>query len=77
MRKKFIAGNWKMYTTAASARELAVGSGPRPRRRDARDGRRLSAVPLSAAGGRGAARQQCRAGAQNVYPEKEGASPAK
>lgn len=23
MRKKFIAGNWKMYTTAASARELA------------------------------------------------------
>ena len=23
MRKKFIAGNWKMYTTAASARALA------------------------------------------------------
>jgi triosephosphate isomerase len=25
MRKKFIAGNWKMYTTAASARSLAEG----------------------------------------------------
>jgi triosephosphate isomerase len=24
MRKKFIAGNWKMYTTAASARDLAA-----------------------------------------------------
>ena len=25
MRKKFIAGNWKMYTTAATARTLAEG----------------------------------------------------
>jgi triosephosphate isomerase len=25
MRKKFIAGNWKMYTTAAAARSLAAG----------------------------------------------------
>ena len=25
MRKKFIAGNWKMYTTAAAAKALAEG----------------------------------------------------
>src|SRR3954469_2328601 len=25
MRKKFIAGNWKMYTTAATAKSLAEG----------------------------------------------------
>ena len=25
MRKKFIAGNWKMYTTAAGAKSLAEG----------------------------------------------------
>ena len=25
MRPKFVAGNWKMYTSAASAKELAAG----------------------------------------------------
>ena len=27
MRKKFVAGNWKMFTTAATARELAAAVG--------------------------------------------------
>ena len=73
MRKKFIAGNWKMYTTAATARELAAavvrGVGqetrvtvavcpPFPYLCRSREALRGSAVAL---------------GAQNVYPEKEGA----
>ena len=49
MRPKFIAGNWKMYTTAATARKLADAVVAGPRRRDARAGRRLSAVPVSRA----------------------------
>jgi triosephosphate isomerase len=73
MRKKFIAGNWKMYTTAATARELAsaVARGvggetrvtvavcpPFPYLIPVAEALRGSAVAL---------------GAQNVYPEKEGA----
>ncbi|HKI33874.1 MAG TPA: triose-phosphate isomerase [Gemmataceae bacterium] len=73
MRKKFIAGNWKMYTTAATARELAsavargVGAEARvsvavcppfPYLIPVAEALRGSSVAL---------------GAQNVYPEKEGA----
>jgi len=73
MRRKFIAGNWKMYTTAATARELAsavaggVGVAPRvtvavcppfPYLIPVADALWGTAVSL---------------GAQNVYPEKEGA----
>jgi triosephosphate isomerase len=73
MRKKFVAGNWKMYTTAASARQLAaaVVSGlgaekrvvvavcpPFPYLAVVAEALRGSAVEL---------------GAQNLYPEKEGA----
>ncbi len=73
MRKKFIAGNWKMYTTAAAARELAsaVARGvggetrvtvavcpPFPYLLPVAEALRGSAVAL---------------GAQDVYPEKEGA----
>jgi triosephosphate isomerase len=73
MRKKFLAGNWKMYTTAATARELAsavargVGNEARvivavcppfPYLIPVAEVLRGSSVAL---------------GAQNVYPEKEGA----
>ncbi len=73
MRKKFVAGNWKMFTTSATARQLAAavvrGLGeeqsvavavcpPFPY---------LSAVAEVLQGSRVAL------GAQNCYPEKEGA----
>ena len=73
MRKKFIAGNWKMFTTAATARQLAAavvgGLGgddrvtvavcpPFPYLLPVAETLRGSPVGL---------------GAQNLYPEKEGA----
>jgi triosephosphate isomerase len=73
MRRKFVAGNWKMFTTAATARQLAgaVVNGlgtenrltvalcpPFPYLLQVADVIRGSAVFL---------------GAQNMYPEKEGA----
>ncbi|HEV3116110.1 MAG TPA: triose-phosphate isomerase [Gemmataceae bacterium] len=73
MRKKFVAGNWKMFTTASSATALAravaqgVGSEDRvsvavcppfPYLERVRDALRGSNVAL---------------GAQNLYPEREGA----
>jgi triosephosphate isomerase len=73
MRKKFIAGNWKMFTTAHTARELATavvqGLGaedrvqvavcpPFPYLLTVAEALRGSSVVL---------------GAQNLYPEKEGA----
>jgi triosephosphate isomerase (TIM) len=73
MRKKFVAGNWKMFTTAGSAEQLAaavvrgLGSDDRvavavcppfPYLRGVADVLRGSRVGL---------------GAQNLYPEKEGA----
>src|SRR5438552_13334611 len=73
MRTKFIAGKWKMYTTASAARELAravvncVGSA---------GGVRVAVCPpfpyLSVVGEalRGSA---VALGAQNLYPAKEGA----
>lgn len=73
MRKPFVAGNWKMYTTAATAAQLAsaiaAGVGkedrvtvavcpPFPYLRVVAESLRGSNVAL---------------GAQNLYPEKEGA----
>jgi triosephosphate isomerase len=73
MRKKFIAGNWKMYSTSATAQELAkaVAQGvgqedrvlvavcpPFPYLREVSSIIRGSSVRL---------------GGQNLYPEKEGA----
>jgi triosephosphate isomerase len=73
MRKKFVAGNWKMFTTAATARALAAavvqGLG-------AEDRVTVAVCPpfpyLSLVGDvlRGS---PVALGAQNVYPEKEGA----
>src|SRR5262249_9902182 len=73
MRTPFIAGNWKMFTTAAVARQLATAivaglagdrrvqvavCPPFPYLRDVAEVLRGSHVAL---------------GAQNLYPEKEGA----
>jgi triosephosphate isomerase (TIM) len=73
MRKKFIAGNWKMYTTAASARELATavarGVGAETRVTVAICPPFPYLIPVAEAL-RGS---NVALGAQNVYPEKEGA----
>jgi triosephosphate isomerase len=73
MRTKFIAGNWKMFTTAASAEQLAsavvkgLGSEPRftvavcpPFTYLERVAKIVRGTPVGL-------------GAQNLYPEKEGA----
>jgi triosephosphate isomerase (TIM) len=73
MRKKFVAGNWKMFTTARTARDLAaavvqkVGS----------DNRVTVAVcppfPYLATVAEVLRGSPVGLGGQNVYPEKEGA----
>jgi triosephosphate isomerase len=73
MRTKFIAGNWKMFTTQASARQLAaavaggVGNDERVRVAVCPPFPYLLPVAEVLRGSRVAL------GAQNVYPEKEGA----
>src|SRR5947209_20086684 len=72
MRQRFVAGNWKMFTTAATARELAAagaqGVGTSPVR--------VAVCPpfpylgIVAEVLRGST---VVLGAQNCYPEKEGA----
>ncbi len=73
MRKKFVAGNWKMFTTAATARQLATAV-----RHGLGDERRVTVavcppapyLTLVAEALKGSA---VALGAQNCYHEKEGA----
>src|SRR5271165_6172698 len=73
MRKKFIAGNWKMYTNRAVAEALAtavvkgLGSEKRVSVAVCPPFPLLSVVGLAIKGSAVAL------GAQNLYPEKEGA----
>jgi triosephosphate isomerase len=73
MRQKFVAGNWKMYTTAAQALQLAkavvkgLANEDRVRVAVCPPFPYLSHVAAVLRGSRVAL------GAQNVYPEKEGA----
>jgi triosephosphate isomerase (TIM) len=73
MRKKFIAGNWKMFTTSAAAEQLAIevvnGLGKETRIT-------IAICPPFTYLERVAAilrGSQVELGAQNLYPEKEGA----
>ncbi|HZT79401.1 MAG TPA: triose-phosphate isomerase [Gemmataceae bacterium] len=72
MRKPFVAGNWKMYTTAAKARELAAAVA-----QGVPDDRVTVAVcppfPYLAAVADVLRGSRVALGAQNLYPEKEGA----
>ena len=74
MRQKFVAGNWKMYTTAATAQGAGGGRGPGTRRREracaSPSVRRSRTCAVVAEVLRGSAVEL---GAQNCYPEKEGA----
>jgi triosephosphate isomerase len=71
MRRKFIAGNWKMYTTRETARQLAAAVA-----RGVTDDRVTVAVcppfPYLTAVADALAGSRVGLGAQNVYPEKEG-----
>jgi triosephosphate isomerase len=73
MRTKFIAGNWKMFTTATSARQLAAavaqGVGKQPKVRVAV----CPPFPYLAAVAEVLSGSSVSLGAQNCYPEKEGA----
>ena len=73
MHKKFIIGNWKMYTTTAAARRLAKAIVDGMRIED-----RVSVVvcppfPYLALVGEILKGSRVALGAQNLYPEKEGA----
>ncbi|MFL5242723.1 MAG: triose-phosphate isomerase [Gemmataceae bacterium] len=73
MRKKFVAGNWKMYTNAASAKQLAtavlrgLGTEDRVTVAVCPPFPYLKVVAEALSGSR------VQLGAQNLYPEKEGA----
>ena len=73
MRTKFIAGNWKMYTNLATARQLAAavaqGVGTDQRVRVAV----CPPFPYLFAVGEALRGSAVLLGAQNAYPEKEGA----
>jgi triosephosphate isomerase len=73
MRTKFIAGNWKMYTHAATARELAkavvAGVGPAPKVRVAL----FPPFPYLATVAEAVRGTPVELGAQNCFSENEGA----
>ncbi len=73
MRKKFIAGNWKMFTTSATAKELAATIAQGVGAED----RVLVAVcppfPYLPEVGQSLRGSTVRLGGQNLYPAKEGA----
>src|SRR5579862_3678706 len=73
MRTKFIAGNWKMFTTAATARALAAavakGIGPNPKVHVAV----FPPFPYLATVAEALRGSAVALGAQNCYLQKEGA----
>jgi triosephosphate isomerase len=73
MRKKFVAGNWKMFTNSATARQLAEavvrGVGGEKRVTVAV----CPPAPYLALVGQALKGSDVALGAQNCYPEKEGA----
>ena len=73
MRQRLIVGNWKMFTTAATARRLAAdvvrGLGPETRVRVAL----CPPTPYLGVVGEVVSGTTVALGAQNVYPENEGA----
>ncbi len=77
MRKKFIAGNWKMYTSGATAEALATavakGLGSEARVTVAV----CPPFPYLSRVGQALKGSLVALGGQNLYPEKEGASRAR
>ncbi len=73
MRKKFIAGNWKMYTSAASAADLAAGVVQGLGKEDRVTVAVCPPFPYLAHVAEVLRGSPVALGGQNVYPEKEGA----
>ena len=73
MRKKFVAGNWKMYTTAASAQQLARGIVEGLGKEERVSVAVCPPFPYLAQVGQAIQGSKVMLGAQNLYPEKEGA----
>ena len=73
MRQKFIVGNWKMYTTAAEARRLARAVVDGVGNEDRVSVAICPPFPYLALVGEILKGSRVALGAQNLYPEKEGA----
>lgn len=73
MRKKFVVGNWKMYTTAAEARRLAKAVAHGMGMEDRVSVAVCPPFPYLALVGEILRGSRVSLGAQNLYPEKEGA----
>jgi len=73
MRQKFIVGNWKMHTTAAEARRLAQAMADGLGREDRVRVAVCPPFPYLALVGEILKGSRVALGAQNLYPEKEGA----
>jgi triosephosphate isomerase len=73
MRKPFVAGNWKMYTTAASAQQLAMAVAQGFGAEDRVTVAVCPPFPYLSQVGQVLRGSKIGLGAQNLYPEKEGA----
>src|SRR5688572_4843752 len=73
MRKKIIAGNWKMYATAASARDLAAGVVGELGAEERIEVVVCPPFPYLHVVGEVVRGSRVALGAQNVYPAMEGA----
>ena len=73
MRQKFVVGNWKMYTTAADARRLAKAVVDGLGREDRVSVAVCPPFPYLALVGEMLTGSRVALGAQNLFPEKEGA----
>jgi triosephosphate isomerase len=73
MRKKFVAGNWKMFTTAATGKQLADDIVQRLGAEDRVTVAVCPPFPYLAQIGQVLRGSRVALGAQNVHPEKEGA----
>src|SRR5262245_30418793 len=73
MRKKFIVGNWKMYTDAASAQKLAAAVVAAIGKGEGVEVALCPPFPYLAHVAKIVAGSAVKLGAQNLYPKKEGA----
>jgi triosephosphate isomerase len=73
VRKKFVAGNWKMYTNAAAAKQLAAGVVQGVGKDERVTVALCPPFPYLALVGEVLRGSPVALGAQNAYPEKEGA----
>lgn len=76
-RQKFVAGNWKMFTTTSVARQLAAGVVQGLGQENRVSVAVCPPYPFLAVVAEVLRGSRVTLGAQNVYPEKEAPSPAR